>query len=38
MKKVNQSTHQNLTVVAINIDNPPDEEEVMEMLSNSIDQ
>ena len=35
--KANKSTHQNLGVVAIDIDNPPTEDEACEMLRSSID-
>jgi len=36
-QKANKSTHQNLGVVAIDVDNPPEENEAMELLRESID-
>ena len=36
-KKANQSTHQNLGVVAIDIDSPPTKDEVLEMIRTSVD-
>jgi hypothetical protein len=36
-KKANQSTHQKLGVIAIDIDNPPTEDEIIEMMRMSID-
>lgn len=36
-KKANQNTHQNLGVIAVDIDNPPTEDEVVEMMRLSID-
>jgi hypothetical protein len=36
-KKADQNTHQNLGVVAVDVDNPPDEDEIVEILRASID-
>ena len=36
-KKANQSAHQNLGVVSIDVDNPPTEDELVEMMRSSID-
>ena len=35
--KANKSTHQKLAVVAIDVDNPPTEDEVIDILSSAIE-
>lgn len=35
--KANQSTHQNLGIVTIDVDNPPSEDEFVDMMRTSVD-